>query len=151
MEKKKGIIAVFLEGAGRGVNLWLKSMLPGVVLGYTMIEIMKVTGLLNLLSSIFSPVMSLFGLPGEAVSILITAWMSTAGGCGAAASLAANGVLSPTQVTIVTPMIFLMGSQLQFIGRILAVADVESKKYPVMCLIGIINAFIAGFIMRIIV
>lgn len=151
MEQKKGIIAVFLEGAGRGVNLWLKSMLPGVVLGYTLIEIMKVTGILNLLSTIFTPVMAIFGLPGEAVSVLVTAWMSTAGGCGAAASLAANGVLSPIHVTIMMPMIFLMGSQIQFIGRILAVADVNSKKYPVMCIIGIINAFIAGLVMRIIV
>lgn len=151
MEKKQDVISVFLNGARNGVNLWINSMIPGVVLGYTLIEIFNLTGILKLFNIIFKPIMAIFNLPGEAMSVLITGWMSVAGGTGAAASLAAEGVLTGEQVTVLLPMIFLMGSQVQFIGRILAVSGVESKKYPFMCLVSVINAIIAGLIMRFVV
>jgi spore maturation protein SpmB len=150
-ERKTGFVDVFLGGARKGVNLWFYSMIPGVVLGYSMIEVFRVTGLLDLLGNIFAPIMAVFGLPGEAMPVLLTSLLALSGGCAAAASLAAAGTLNGPQATIILPMILCLGSQLQFVGRILAVADVPSKKYWVNSLIGIICAAIAGLVMRIIV
>ncbi|WIV12137.1 hypothetical protein [Proteiniborus sp. MB09-C3] len=52
--------------------------------------------------------------------------------------------LMQKQATIILPMILCIGSQVQFIGRVLAVADVPSNKYLINCAIGIICAVIAG-------
>jgi spore maturation protein SpmB len=145
---KKGFIDVFLGGAKKGVNLWFNAMVPGVVLGYSAIEIFKVTGILDLISRLFTPIMGIFGLPGEAMSVLLTSFLALSGGCAAAAALAANGILNATQATIILPMILCMGSQMQFVGRVLAVADIPSKKYGINCLIGIICAIIAGLVMK---
>ncbi|WIV12138.1 hypothetical protein [Proteiniborus sp. MB09-C3] len=40
-------------------------MLPGVVLGYSAIEVLKVTGILDIVGKLFTPIMAVFGLPGE--------------------------------------------------------------------------------------
>ena len=149
--RKEGLIDVFLAGARKGVNLWVFSMMPGVVLGYSMIEVLRVTGLLDLMGRLFAPAMAIFGLPGEALPVLLTSLLALSGGCAAAAALAARGIFSGPQATIILPMILCLGSQLQFIGRVLAVADVPSKKYLVNSIIGIICAMIAGLVMRIIV
>lgn len=146
--KKKGFIDVFLEGARSGVNIWFNNLLPGIVFGYVLIEVLKALGILPFLGSVFSPVMAVFGLPGEAMGVLVTALASLSAGCAAAAALVADGTLNGAQATIMLPMILLIGSQLQFLGRILAVAEVPPKKYWINCLIGIICATIAGLIMK---
>jgi spore maturation protein SpmB len=149
-ERKLGFIDVILAGARKGINIWFNALLPGVVLGYAAIEVLKVTGILNLVAKLFTPVMALFGLPGEAMMALLTSFMALSGGCAAAASLAADGVINAKQATIMLPMILIIGSQVQFIGRVLAVADVPSNKYWVNCVIGLICAIIAGLVMRVI-
>ncbi|WIV12153.1 nucleoside recognition domain-containing protein [Proteiniborus sp. MB09-C3] len=149
-EKKVGFIDIFLIGARKGINLWFNALLPGVVLGYSAIEVLKVTGILDIVGKLFTPIMAVFGLPGEAMMALLTSFMALSGGCAAAASLAANGILDAKQATIILPMILCIGSQVQFIGRVLAVADVPSNKYLINCAIGIICAVIAGLFMRII-
>lgn len=82
---------------------------------------------MNLIGHIFAPLMGLLGLPGEAVTVLLTAWLSSSAGTGVAISLLTKGTLDPAQITILAPAIFLMGSQLQYMGRLLGVADVPKN------------------------
>lgn len=53
-------------------------------------------------------------------------------------------------ITILIPAIFLMGSQLQYMGRLLGVADVPKKYWPLLMAVSVINAVIAMLVMRVI-
>lgn len=147
----KGILEAFLEGLRRGWQVGIFSLLPNVIMAFVIIEILKVSGLLEIIGRLFGPVMNLFGLPGEAVTVLLSAWMSGLGGAGAAAGLYAEGLLSGPQLTILAPGIFLMGSQIQYMGRVLGVAGVNARHYPVLFLISGLNALMAMLTMRYII
>ena len=82
------------------------------------------------------------------VMVLIGAWMSMGGGVGVAASLYAAKVLNPTHVTILLPAIFLMGAQIQYMGRLLGTAGIQGRYYPMLFGISILNAVISMIIMR---
>lgn len=43
-----------------------------------------------------------------------------------------------------------MGSQLQYMGRLLGVADVPKKYWPLLMVVSILNAVISMLIMRVI-
>ena len=92
--------------------------------------------------------MALFGLPGKAAVVLIGSWMSMAGGAGVAASLYAANALDKTQVTILLPAIFLMGAQVQYMGRWLGPAGVNPRYCPALFGNSIFNAIIAMLVMR---
>ena len=94
--------------------------------------------------------MGLFGLPGEAITVLLTSWLSASAGTGVAVSLLSKGTLNVADITILIPAIFLMGSQLQYMGRLLGVADVPKKYWPLLMAVSIINAVIAMLVMRVI-
>jgi spore maturation protein SpmB len=51
-------------------------------------------------------------------------------------------------VTILLPAIFLMGAQVQYMGRCLGTAGVKSKYYPALFAISIVNAAISMLVMR---
>ena len=147
----KGILDIFLDGMRRGWQLGIGSLLPNVMMAFVFIEILKGTGILDVIGRVFGPAMGLFGLPGESVTVLLTAWMSGLGGAGAAASLYTEGLLSGTQLTIIAPGIFLMGAQIQYMGRVLGVAGVSTRHYHVLFLISIANAIMAMLTMRYII
>ena len=134
------LYAAFVDGAVKGWNVATRNMLPNVVLAFVFIRALQTSGLLDSLGRVCAPLMSLFGLPGEAVAVLLSTWFSAGGGVGAAASLYAQGVLSGNDVTILMPAIFLMGAQIQYAGRILGMAGVETRYYPALYLIGLGNA-----------
>jgi spore maturation protein SpmB len=69
------------------------------------------------------------------------AWLSMGGGVGVAVSLFTQGVIDGTQVAILTPAIFFMGAQIQYAGRLLGAAEVESRHYGILFGICILNAF----------
>lgn len=145
---KKSLPDVFVEGAKKGFNIGVNSILPNVLMAFVIIQILKVTGLLDTLGEWFAPVMGVFGLPGEAVMVLISAWMSMGGGAGVAASLYASGALTKEHVTILLPAIILMGAQIQYMGRLLGTAGIASRHYPILFLISIVNAMGAILVMR---
>ena len=145
---KESIFDIFVVGARKGLNIGLNSVLPNVLMAYAIIQVLKVTGILDLLSKWFAPVMAIFGLPGEAMVVLPAAFMSTGGGVGVAVSLYTAGSLSPVHLTILFPGIFLMGAQLQYMGRVLGTAGVQTRFYPVLFAISIITALLAMLIMR---
>lgn len=145
---KKQITDVFVQGALRGWTIGTTSTIPNVVMAFAIIAVLQITGVLDLLAKVCDPVMTLFNLPGVAITVLIGAWMSMAGGVGIAASLYTQGLLDNTHVTILLPAIFLMGAQLQYMGRILGTSGVQGRFYPIFLGISITNAIIAMLIMR---
>lgn len=141
-------LEVFISGLRKGAAIGVRFMLPALIAAFVVIEMLQVSGVLRLLAEHVSGVMAVFGLPGEALAVLIAAWASAAGAIGMVAGLASRGLLTPEHVAILLPGILLMGSQLQFFGRILAVAGVSSERVPVMMAIGLMNAVGAMLVMR---
>ena len=148
---KPMITDVFVSGVKRGWGIATGSMLPNVLMAFVLIHFLKLTGILDLLGSLFGPVMKIFGLPGEALMVLLAAWLSMGGGVGVASSLLAEGALSLHDIAVLAPAMYLMGSQVQYIGRVLGVIGVPGKYIPVMVLISVINALLALLVMQILI
>ena len=66
---KPNVLDLFVEGARRGFTIGTTSLLPNVVMAFVIIRILDVTGLLKIIGISFAPIMSLWGLPGEAVTV----------------------------------------------------------------------------------
>ncbi|MCQ2445185.1 MAG: YjiG family protein, partial [Mailhella sp.] len=140
--------AACIDGMRRGWQLGIGSLLPNIMLAFAIIAVLKETGLLAVLSEVFRPAMSVFGLPGEAVTVLAASWLSGVGGAGIAASLYAQGSLTPQELTILVPGLYLMGAQIQYMGRILSVAGTNTHVYPVLFAISVVNSAAAMLFMR---
>lgn len=139
---------IFVTGARKGFQIAINNLLPNILMAYVVAEILNILGVMKLVGQVFGPLMGIFGLPGEAVTVLLTSWLSASAGTGIAVSLVTQGVINGTHATILIPAIFLMGSQLQYMGRLLGVADVPKKYWPLLMLASILNACIAMLIMR---
>lgn len=148
---KETVMDKFVSGARRGFTVATVNMLPNVVMAFIIIQALNVSGLLPLIGRVFGPVMAVWGLPGEAITVLVSAFMSIGGGVGAAAGLVGTRHLSFTDVTILAPAIQLMGSLIQWVGRILGTAEVNSKYWPHCVILAIINAMLAMWVMRFLV
>ncbi|WP_311336178.1 YjiG family protein [Cardiobacterium hominis] len=150
-QEKPMLTDVFVSGVKRGWGIATGSMLPNVLMAFILIYVLKLTGILDLIGTVCGPVMKVFGLPGEALMVLLAAWLSMGGGAGVASSLFAAGSLSLHDIAVLAPAMYLMGSQVQYIGRLLGVVGTPGKYIPVMVLISIINALLALLVMQIIV
>ena len=150
-QEKPMLTDVFVSGVKRGWGIATGSMLPNVLMAFILIYVLKLTGILDLIGTVCGPVMKIFGLPGGALMVLLAAWLSMGGGVGVASSLFAAGTLSLHDIAVIAPAMYLMGSQVQYIGRLLGVVGTPGKYIPVMVLISIINALLALFVMQIIV
>ncbi len=150
-QEKPMLTDVFVSGVKRGWGIATGSMLPNVLMAFILIYVLKLTGILDLIGMVCGPVMKVFGLPGEALMVLLAAWLSMGGGVGVASSLFAAGSLSLHDIAVLAPAMYLMGSQVQYIGRLLGVVGTPGKYIPVMVLISIINALLALLVMQIIV
>ena len=151
LQEKPMLTDVFVSGVKRGWGIATGSMLPNVLMAFILIYVLKLTGILDLIGTVCGPVMKVFGLPGEALMVLLAAWLSMGGGVGVASSLFAAGTLSLHDIAVLAPAMYLMGSQVQYIGRLLGVVGTPGKYIPVMVLISIINALLALLVMQIIV
>ena len=148
--KVKNPVEAFVEGAVNGINIIMKSTVPNVVFAFIIIRILNMTGLLDIIGNIMGPVMSIFGLPGVAATVLLSSILSMGGGCGVAASLAGSGLLSGTDITILMPAIPLMGTLVQYMGRILSTAGLAPKYYAPCYIIAIVNGLLSMLVMRVI-
>lgn len=148
---RKTLPDVFVDGAKKGWNIWVSSTMPNVLMAFVLIQILKISGLLDILGQVFNPVMAIFGLPGEGIMVLIGAWMSMGGAVGVAANLYSSGTLDGTHLSILIPAIYLMGSQVQYMGRLLGTAEVQIRYYPLLFAVCIINAIVSMLVMRLFV
>lgn len=150
-QTKPMITDIFVEGARKGWGIATTSTVPNILMAYVIIKVLKISGALDLMAGVFEPVMALFGLPGEAAAVLLGGWMSMGGGVGVAVSLFTDGILTGEHLAILAPAIYLMGSQVQYAGRILGVIGTRAKLIPVMIGISVLNAFGAMLLMRVII
>ena len=97
------------------------------------------------------PVMAIFGLPGEAIMVLLGGWLSMGGGVGVAVALFDQGAINGTHIAILAPSIYLMGSQVQYMGRCLGVIGIKGKDMLMIMTVPVITAILSLFVMRIIV
>ena len=141
---------VFVKGAVEGWNISVTSTIPNVLMAFVLIKILNHSGLLGLIGEVCSPLMGLFGLPGEAATVLLGAWMSMGGGVGVAIALYDQSILSGLQLAVLAPAIFLMGSQVQYLGRCLGVIGIQGSRIPIIMAIAILTAFVSLVVMRII-
>ena len=148
-QAKKNALDLFIEGARQGWNIGIGSMLPNVLMAFVIIHILNLTGLLDFIGKAAAPIMALWGLPGEGLVVLLTAFMSMGGAAGAAAVLFTNGNLSAAHVATLAPAIMLVGSLIQYIGRCLGTADANRRYWGWHFLASIINAMLGMWIMRI--
>ncbi len=149
--KKPMVTDIFVEGAKKGWSIATLSTVPNVLMAFVIIKALQITGALDLMGSLFAPIMAVFGLPGEAAAVLIGAWMSMGGGVGVVISLFDQGILNGEHIAIIAPAIYLMGSQVQYLGRVLGPIGTEGRHIPVMIIISMLNAFCAMFLMNILV
>lgn len=147
---KKTVFDIFVDGARKGWNVGISSIIPNVLMAFVLIQFLQISGLLNLIGKIFKPVMAVFGLPGEAVTVLLGGWLSMGGGTGVAAKLYADGILTVPQLAIMLPAIYLMGSQVQYLGRVLGTGGIKSRYYGVFILVSVVNALLSMIVMRIV-
>jgi spore maturation protein SpmB len=139
---------IFVIGARKGFQVAINNLMPNIMMAYVIAEILNLLGAMQFIGKIFAPMMGIFGLPGEAVTVLLTTWLSSSAGTGVAVSLLTKGILNGTHASILIPALFLMGAQLQYMGRLLGVADVPKKYWPLLMLASILNACIAMIVMR---
>ncbi|HEY8346382.1 MAG TPA: YjiG family protein [Symbiobacteriaceae bacterium] len=147
---RKTILDLFVEGARQGWKIATTQTMPNVVMAFVIIQALKITGLMDLIGMVFRPIMGLWGLPGEAATVLLAAFMSMGGGVGVAAGLYTSGILDAADITVIIPAIFLMGSLVQYMGRCLGTADVNARYWGVIIGIAILNALLAMWVMRLI-
>lgn len=139
---------IFIVGLKKGLNIGLYSLLPNVVMAFVLTYILQLWGVMDFLGRTCGGIMGIFDLPGQAITVLLATWMSCGAGVGVAASLASSGVLNGHDVTIMAPALILMASQIQYMGRLLGVADVPKKYWPLLMLNSLLMAFIGMLLMR---
>ena len=139
---------IFIIGARKGFNIAVNNLVPNILMAYAVSEVLRILGVMKMVGEIFGPMMFIFGLPGEAVTVLLTAGLSSSASVGLAASMFANGILEPRHITILMPAFFLMGAQLQYMGRLLGVADVPKRYWPLLMSASILNAMLAMLLMN---
>ena len=139
---------IFIIGARKGLNITLHNLVPNILMAYAVAEVLRILGVMKMVGEIFGPLMFVFGLPGEAVTVVLTAWLSSSASVGLAANMAANGILDARHVTILMPCFFLLGAQLQYMGRLLGVADVPKRYWPLLMSASLLNALCAMLVMN---
>lgn len=148
LEPSGNIFDIFIRGARKGWNIGINNLIPNILMAYVIAYILNILGVMAFIGHWCGSVMGLLGLPGEALIVLLTVWLSCSAGVGVAASLFASGMLEPAHITILMPAFILMGSQLQYMGRLLGTADVPKKYWPLLMAISIVNAVIGMILMR---
>ena len=151
MKEKINPINSFVAGARKGFSMSMNNMLPNVLFAFAMIQILNLSGLSNLIGKVCGPLMGIFGLPGIAATAVIAGILSSGGGLGATASLALSGQITNSDATILLVGICLFGAAIQYMGRVLVTADVESKHYPVLFAVNIGTGLLAMFVTSFIV
>lgn len=148
--QKPSIVDIFLKGCAKGFKTGIENITPAMILGYVLVYILRETGLMDLLGVVMSPVMGVFGLPGEAFAVLISAFFAKASGCATAASMYEAGTLTLGQASMMLPACILMGTLIGHYARIVLVSGSNKKWHPLMILICLFDAALSLVIMRVI-
>ncbi len=144
----KNPIDLFIKGARQGWTIATTSMVPNIIMAYVLIQILKITKVLDMISVGAAPIMALWGLPGAGMVVICTAFLSRGGAVGVAAGLYASGQLTGMDISVLTPGFFLMGGFLQQAGRCLGTADANRRYWGWHFIICVINGMVGMWLMR---
>ncbi|MDH2926682.1 hypothetical protein FW755_01895 [Lonepinella koalarum] len=145
---KKLITDIFAAGARNGWNLSVHSMIPNVLMAFVIIYILNMSGILKIIADYTGFIMAPLGLPGESIAVILATFLSSGGGAGALVALVQEGILNAHHIAILLPGLALVGSIVQYMGRILGVLGVPGKHYFFLYGICMINAYLAMLVMR---
>ncbi|MDO4936594.1 MAG: hypothetical protein Q4E62_01630, partial [Sutterellaceae bacterium] len=82
---------IFVAGLRKGFGVAINNLMPNVIMAFVLAYILQMWGVLKFLGDTCGPVMAVFDLPGEALTVLCATWLSCGAGVGVAASLLASG------------------------------------------------------------
>ena len=142
---------VFVEGARKGWDIAVHNTIPNVLMAFVIIHILKVSGALDIIGKYLGFVMLPLGLPGESIAVIMAAFLSWGGSAGVLVALVQGGTLTAPAIAVLIPGMALVGSTVQYMGRVLGVLGIPGKHYLVLFGICILNAYLAMFVMSIIV
>ena len=140
---------VFVEGARKGWDIAVHNTIPNVLMAFVIIHILKVSGALDIIGKYLGFVMLPLGLPGESIAVIMAAFLSWGGSAGVLVAL--GGTLTAPDIAVLIPGMALVGSTVQYMGRVLGVLGIPGKHYLVLFGICILNAYLAMFVMSLIV
>lgn len=146
---KPSIVEEFVAGAKKGFYIGAEMIAPAMVLAYVLIQFLTITGLMTIVGKALGPVMSIFGLPGEAIVALVAAFFAKAAGCATAATLYASGVITAAQATILFPACITMGTLIGHFVRIVIVANANKKWHPLLLCVPIVDAVVVMLMTRV--
>ena len=147
-ERESPIPEYFMVGAKKGFYITVELIAPAMVMAYTLINFLKLAGIMPIIGDMLSPVMGIFGLPGEASVVLLAAFFAKAAGAATAAGMYMNGTISAVHATILFPACITMGTLIGHFARIVMVSQVRTVYYPVMLATPIIDAMISMWLTR---
>ena len=151
--KKKTLLEEFMSGCKKGIYIGAENIMPAMVLAYSLILFLNITGLMDIIANAVAPVMALFGLPGGAIVALISAFFAKAAGAATAAtaaSLYAEGVINAAQATILFPATITMGTLVGHFARCVLTSGANPKHHALLLAIPIIDALLSMVIVRVI-
>ncbi len=146
---KRSLIEEFVFGAKNGFYLGVERIIPAMILAYVLILFLKTTGLMNIIGTVVAPVMRLFGLPGEAIVALISAFFAKAAGCATAATLYNDGVINAAQATILFPACITMGTLIGHFVRCVMASGANPKHHALLMAIPVVDAVISMLLTRV--
>ncbi|MGX2951406.1 YjiG family protein [Ursidibacter arcticus] len=149
--QNKLITDIFIDGAKKGWNIAINSTVPNVLMAFVIIYMLNTSGLLKIFGEYLGFIMVPLGLPGESIAVFLAAFLSWGGAAGVLVALVQEGVLNAQHIAILIPGMALVGSTIQYMGRILGVLGVPGKHYLILFGICIINAYLAMLVMRFVI
>ena len=150
-QAKRSLLEEFIFGAKNGFYLGVEKIIPAMILAYVLILFLKITGLMAIIGNVISPVMAIFGLPGEAIVALISAFFAKAAGAATAATLYADGTINAVQATILFPATITMGTLIGHFVRCVVASGANPKHHPMLVAIPIIDAVFSMLLTRMII
>ena len=150
-QAKRSLLEEFIFGAKNGFYLGVEKIIPAMILAYVLILFLKITGLMAIIGNVISPVMAIFGLPGEAIVALISAFFAKAAGAATAATLYADGTINAVQATILFPATITMGTLIGHFVRCVVASGANPKHHTMLVAIPIIDAVLSMLLTRMII
>jgi len=151
IQPKRSLLEEFMFGAKNGFYLGVEKIIPAMIIAYVLITFLKITGLMALIGNVISPVMAIFGLPGEAIVALISAFFAKAAGAATAATLYADGTINAVQATILFPATITMGTLIPHFVRCVISSGANPKHHKIIIAVPIIDAVLSMFLTRMII
>ena len=102
VKKSNNPFDIFITGLRKGFNVAINNLMPNVLMAFVLAYILDLFGVMSFLGKVCGPVMSIFDLPGQAITVLCATWLSCGAGVGVAASLLASGTLNAHDIKFST-------------------------------------------------